>query len=119
MAVVKTSDIVVTVGLDEKNVPVSLVWSATDAANGATKQDCKAMLLSLFDGNSRETMKIDLWTADFQVEEMDRFMYQTLRSLADTYHKATQNAELANTMQNFVQYFGEKTEIIQKPVKGS
>jgi gliding motility-associated protein GldC len=117
MSVVKKSDIIITVGLDAKNVPVSMEWSATDAANGGEKQDCKAMLLALFDGNSRETMRIDLWTADFQVEEMDRFMYQTLRSLGDTYHKATKNTELANMMQNFVQYFGEKTEVIQKPKK--
>jgi hypothetical protein len=46
------------------------------------------------------------------VSEMDRFMFQTLRALSETYFKASQNAALANEMQRFVQYFGEKTEVI-------
>ena len=49
-----------------------------------------------------------------QVIEMDRFFFQTLRAMSDTYFKATQNKELAADMQRFVQYFGEKTEIIPK-----
>jgi len=72
------------------------------------------MLLSIFDRESMETLKIDLWTKDMQVIEMDRFFFQTLRAMADTYYKATQNAQLANEMQRFVQYFGEKTEILPK-----
>ena len=48
-----------------------------------------------------------------QVIEMDRFVFQTLRGLADTYFKATQNAELATSMRQFVHYFGEKTGIIK------
>ena len=66
----------------------------------------------LFDGVHQETLKIDLWTKDMMVSEMDRFMFQTLRALSETYFKASQNAALANEMQRFVQYFGEKTEVI-------
>ena len=75
-------------------------------------EECKAMLLSLFDKDTEETLKIDLWTKDMQVVEMDRFFYHTLRAMADTYFKATQNKDLAVDMQRFVQYFGEKTETI-------
>ena len=57
---------------------------------------------------------MDLWTKDMQVNEMDRFFFQTLRALADTYFKATQNAQMATEFQRFVQYFGEKTEILPK-----
>ena len=109
---VKHSDIRITVGLDESNVPVSMQWQAEDA--GQAPQECKAMLLSIFDRESMETLKIDLWTKDMQVIEMDRFFFQTLRAMTDTYYKATQNAQLANEMQRFVQYFGEKTEILPK-----
>jgi hypothetical protein len=49
-----------------------------------------------------------------QVLEMDRMVYQTIRALADTYFKATQNTELANQMQQFAQFFGEQVEIIPK-----
>jgi gliding motility-associated protein GldC len=72
------------------------------------------MLLALFDRETLDTLKIDLWTRDMQVMEMDRFFFQTLRSLADTYYRATQNSQLSTDFQRFVQYFGEQTEIIPK-----
>jgi hypothetical protein len=55
-----------------------------------------------------------LWTKELQVAEMDRFMYQVLQSLSQTYLKATNNKELAEDMARFAQYFGEKTEIVPK-----
>ncbi|MCB0704583.1 MAG: gliding motility protein GldC [Saprospiraceae bacterium] len=112
----KTSKIDITIGLNDQKVPVDITWHSDDQPNENGKNRAKAMLLSLFDKTHMDTLKIDLWTTEMQVLEMDRFFYQTLRGLADTYYKATQNAELANEMQRFVQYFGEKTEIIP-PVK--
>jgi len=102
------------VGLDPENRPVQIRWSAEDDPRGAKWQESKAMLLSLFDRETLDTLKIDLWTKDMQVMEMDRFFFQTLRSLADTYFRATQNNQLASDFQKFVQYFGEQTEIIPK-----
>jgi hypothetical protein len=49
-----------------------------------------------------------------QVAEMDKFMYQTLKGLAETYFKATNNSQLSNDFMRFVQYFGEKTETLPK-----
>ncbi len=112
--VVKNSDINIQVGLNESNVPVRIDWESSDNPNGAGKSECKAMLLSLFDKEQKETLKIDLWTTEMQVVEMDRFMFQTLRALADTYFKATQNNKLASEMQQFVHYFGQETSIIPK-----
>lgn len=110
----KVSQITINVGLDEGNIPESIEWQSEDNPNGDAPNQAKAMLLSFFDGNALETLKIDLWTKELQVEEMDRFMFQTLRALADTYFRATQNAQLAGAMQQFVHYFGEQTEIIPK-----
>ena len=81
----KTSEIKIKVGLNENKVPARIDWIAEDSGE---KRECKAMLLSMFDSSSKETLKIDLWTTEMQVIEMDRFMYQTLRSLADTYFKS-------------------------------
>ncbi len=110
----KSSDITVSVGLNEQNIPVKITWEAEDNPNGQGAKEVKAILISLFDKETKDTLKIDLWTQDMQVIEMDRFIFQTLRAIADTYHRATQNTELANEMQRFVTYFGEKTEIISK-----
>ena len=103
----------INVGLDEENLPVSMDWDADDSPQKGKPAPCKAMLLSLFDKESLDTVKIDLWTKDMQINEMDRFFFQTLRALADTYFKATQNKELTIDMQKFVHYFGEKTGVIR------
>lgn len=109
----KTRNIKVTIGLNAEEMPVDMNWSAPDKEDKDVSRACKAMLLSVFDREDAETYKIDLWTKDMQVVEMDRFFFQTLRALSDTYFKATQNAELATDMQRFVQYFGEKTDILK------
>lgn len=108
--IAKTSTIAIKVGLNEERMPVLIEWQADDSK--LEPQACKGMLLALFDEKTKDTLRIDLWTKDMQVMEMDRFVFQTLRGLADTYFKATQNAQLATDLQRFVQYFGEKTEII-------
>jgi gliding motility-associated protein GldC len=107
----RTSDITIKIGLDEENVPAEILWKSEDGKN--VFEPCKAMLLALFDEDKLDTIKLDLWTKNMQVDEMDRFMFQTLRGLADTYFKATQNAELANQFQQFVMYFGQKTGLIE------
>ena len=110
MEVVKKSKIEIEIGLDKDNFPAEINWSSTDAPVGYPVQNAKAMLLSFLDRDSRDTLKIDLWTKDMEVAEMDRMMFYTLRALADTYYKASNNRELAEQMQQFAHYFGEKTE---------
>lgn len=108
--IVKTGTITINVGLNQERIPVAIDWLSDE--NMTEPQACKGMLLALFDEKTKDTLRIDLWTKDMQVFEMDRFVFQTLRGLADSYFKATQNAQLATELQRFVQYFGEKTEII-------
>ncbi len=113
----KTSSINITVNLDEKKHPESIFWQATDSDSPQANAEVKAILLSLFDKDHLDTLKIDLWTKEMQVEEMDRFMFQTIKALADTYFKATNNANLANAFRGFAEYFGEETNIIPKEQK--
>ncbi len=108
----KKSVLSIAIGLDEQQVPETIHWQSSDNEKEGL-QECKAMLLALFDKEHLDTVKIDLWTKEMQVMEMDRFFYQSLRAMADTYFKATQNREMAGQLQQFVQYFGEKTGIIQ------
>ena len=110
MAKPNTSEIRILIELNKEKVPTRIRWKSTEEP---TPQESKAMLLSLFEKETRDTYKIDLWTKEMQVTEMDRMMYQTLRGLADTYFTATNNKELAQEMRQFVQYFGEQTEIVK------
>jgi len=109
--VVKSSDITLRVSLNAEQVPIRIEWGASDR-NGGVLEECKAIAVALFDKEHRDTLRIDLWTKEMQVLEMDRFMYQTLKSLSQTYLKATQNKELAEEMAKFAHYFGQKTEIV-------
>lgn len=112
--VVKSSSIEIKVGLNAEKRPVSIKWKSEDDPKNSGFTDCKAFTLSLFEKEYNETLKIDLWTNEMQVAEMDRFMYNTFKGLVDTYYKATNNGDLANEMQRFVSYFGEKTGIISE-----
>jgi gliding motility-associated protein GldC len=113
-AIAKTSDITIRVSLNEERVPVRIEWSASDMHEAGRLDECKAMAIALFDKEHRDTLRIDLWTEEMQVLEMDRFVYQILRSLSQTYLRATQNKEMAEEMAKFAHYFGEKTEIVPK-----
>lgn len=96
--------------LGEDKVPEQINW-----IQNSKTEEAKGILVSIFEKASRETLRMDLWTKDMQMQEMDRLMYYTLRSLADTYHRATKNSELAEDLRNFSIHFGEKTEILKKP----
>ncbi|MCG2460534.1 gliding motility protein GldC [Flavobacteriaceae bacterium F89] len=109
MAILHTSEIKLTVGLDENRIPEELTWSAEDG--GIVKEEAKAMLLSVWDSANQESLKIDLWTKDMPVDEMKVFFHQTLVSLSDTFMKATQDEKMTATMKDFCDYFAEKLEL--------
>ena len=109
MAVTHTSEITLKVGLDENRVPEELKWSAQDG--GINEEEAKAMLLSVWDSNNQESLKIDLWTKDMPVDEMKIFFHQTLVTMADTFYKATQDEKMTATMKDFCDYFAEKLEL--------
>ena len=58
-------------------------------------------------------MRIDLWTKEMMVEEMQLFFYETLASMADTYERATHDKELSGDMRKFARTFGERTKVVR------
>lgn len=109
MSVNKTSKIELIVELDENRVPESLKWSAEDGA--IKQQEAKAVLLSVWDPNAKETLRIDLWTKDMPLNEMKQFFHQTLLTMSDTFLRATQDEKMAATMKDFSDYFADKMEL--------
>ncbi len=104
-----TSEIKFIVELDDNKVPEKLTWSAQDG--GVDNEEAKAMMLSIWDGNARETLRIDLWTKDMPVDEMKLFFHQTLVAMTDTFHRATNDEKMTDTMKDFCDYFAEKLEL--------
>lgn len=109
MAIHHTSTITLKVGLDENRVPEELNWSAEDG--GINNESAKAMLLSVWDHNQKEALKIDLWTKDMPVDEMKIFFHQNLVALSRTYEKATQDEKLSAALKEFCEFFEDNMEI--------
>ena len=104
-----TSEIKFNIQLDENRVPEKLQWSAQDG--GVDTEDTKAIMLSIWDNKAQETMRIDLWTKDMPVDEMKVFFHQTLVAMADTFHRATGDEKMTDTMKDFCDYFAEKLDL--------
>ena len=104
-----TSEIKFNIQLDENKVPEKINWSAQDG--GVATQETKAIMLSVWDNKTKETMRIDLWTKDMPVDEMKIFFHQTLVAMSDTFQRATSDEKMADTMKDFCDYFAEKLEL--------
>ncbi|WP_414000183.1 gliding motility protein GldC [Flavobacterium sp. W1B] len=103
------SEIKFLVELDENRVPEKLLWSAKDG--GVELEEAKAIMLSVWDSKAKESMRIDLWTKEMPVDEMKIFFHQTLVAMSDTFHRATGDEKMSDTMKDFCDYFAEKLEL--------
>jgi len=104
-----TSEITIKVALDDNKIPEKLHWSAEDG--GINKEETKALLLSVWDHKTKESLRIDLWTKDMPLDEMKIFFHQTLSAMADTFMRATNDEKMTATMKDFCDYFAEKLEL--------
>ncbi len=109
MAIKHTSEIKLNVGLDENKIPETIHWSAEDG--GVSNEETKAVMLSVWDSKSKESLRIDLWTKEMPVDEMKIFFHQTLSAMADTFQRATNDDKMSDTMRDFCDYFAEKLEL--------
>jgi|GEM_PF-629288 len=71
----KTSEIKITVDLDENHIPEKMHWSASD---GGVNGPCKAFMLSVWDSKENNTLRIDLWNKEMTVDDMKKFAHQTI-----------------------------------------
>lgn len=108
--IVKKSGINLNISLDKDNVPVRIQWTAEEGPVDGV-QEAKSMILSLWDGLQKNSMRIDLWTKEMSVEEMNVHMFETFITLADTYERATNNGELAQEIREFAHHFGHRSEV--------
>jgi len=103
----QTSTITIDIVLDKDKIPQQINWKA-DNSTAQDPQQAKAMMIAFWDGADKSALRIDLWTKDMMVDEMADFFYQTIMSMADTYHRATHQHELVNDMKDFAKNFYAK-----------
>lgn len=108
--VVKTSEVVIKIGLNDNNLPVGMKWTAKDGS--IENAPAKAMLLSLWDPTENNTMKMDLWTKDMSIEEMKQFFHQTLLTLSDSFERATGEHTICEDLRDYCYHFADKMNIL-------
>ena len=106
----KTSEINFKVTLDENNLPLGINWEA-DSMNESGSS--KSVFIALWDSKENNTLKIDLWTKEMMIEEMNRFFAETFLSMADTYSKATGQKEITESIREFANSFAKKTGVMK------
>ena len=103
----RKSNINIQIELGDDKMPESIEWNAPDGGVEGL-QKAKGVLLGLWDGEEKAALRIDLWTKKMMVDEMNDFFYQSLHGMAETYARATKNAELANELKDFAKDFLKK-----------
>jgi len=106
------STITINVALDEQKMPKQINWNASETSADADRK-AKAMFLSFWDGEDKAALRIDLWTKNMMVDEMTDFFYQTFMSMADTYQRATHNAEITQDIKKFAKQFYKQFQDLQ------
>ena len=97
--------------MDDNKIPEKIDWHASDAHKASSS---KAIMVSVWDAQESNTLRIDLWTKDMMVDEMKQFYHQSLLSMADSFERATSEKEAAQAMRNFAQEFGARMNLVMK-----
>ncbi len=95
--------------LDENHLPLNINMAASD--NGANEENIKALMISAWDAQKKETLRVDLWTKDMPVNDMFIMFHQTMMGMATTLEKATGQEKLAGALKDYCEFFCEQTKI--------
>ena len=106
----KQSEINIKVDLNANNLPIQMHWSASDG--GIENQNASAFLLSIWNPEEKNTMKIDLWTREMTIEEMKQFFHKSLLTMADSFEKATGEHLISEDLRDYCYHFAEKMNIL-------
>jgi gliding motility-associated protein GldC len=112
----RTAEIKLIVDLDANNMPTRIEWQASEGLeNGPVT--CQSMMLSVWDSQNKTTAAIDLWIEDTTVDDMNLYFYQVIHKMADTYLRATKNEDIADSIREFGDGFGETLGLISRGAK--
>ena len=96
-------------------MPTRIEWQASEGQNEPIT--CQSMMLSVWDSENKTTAAIDLWIKDTTIEDMNHYFYQVIHKMADTYLRATKNENMANSIREFADGFGETLGLVSRGTK--
>ncbi len=97
------------VDLDENHLPLNIEMDANESTT--SDKNIKALMISAWAAQTRETLRIDLWTKDMPINEMFIMFHQTMMSMSSSLEKATGHEKLAGALRDYCEFFAEETKI--------
>lgn len=97
------------VEVDENHLPVNIKMNASDGDVNET--NINALMISAWDAQNKETLRIDLWTKEMPIHEMFIMYHQTMTGMASSLEKATGHDKLAGALRDYCEFFAEQTKI--------
>ncbi len=93
----KESEIKFLVSLDENHVPDTIVWDATDKEIPGAEYT-NAIMLSIWDNTTNETLRMDIWNKQMTVDDMKKFVINAIGGMATTIENATGDRVMSEKM---------------------
>lgn len=97
------------VELDDNHLPLNINMHASQEKS--VEKGIKALMISAWASQSKETLRIDLWTKDMPVHDMFIMYHQTMLSMATSLERSTGEDNLAEALRDYCDFFAEKTKI--------
>tara|TARA_Y100000739_G_C20514813_1_gene421287 strand:+ start:601 stop:924 length:324 start_codon:yes stop_codon:yes gene_type:complete len=97
------------VEIDENHLPVNIKMNASDGDINET--NIKALMISAWAAQTKETLRVDLWTKEMPVHEMFIMYHQTMTGMAASLEKATGHEKLAGALRDYCEFFAKQTKI--------
>ena len=96
------------VELDENHLPVNIEMYADNSEN---ESNIKALMISAWAAQTKETLRIDLWSKDMPVHDMLIMCHQSMMGMATTLEKATGHDKIAGALRDYCDFFAKETKI--------
>ncbi len=108
----KTSQIKFLVTLDKDKIPEKITWNAEDSM-GNEFSETKSISLALWDHEKMNTLKIDLWTKDMEINNMRRFYIDCIGGIGQSILNSTgdehMSKEVNKLCDKLIEYLKNKT----------
>ena len=85
------------VELDAKRVPERIAWSA-DEGHVQQPMEAKAVVISVWDPEARDTLRLDLWTKDMPIQDMKRFFIDALSGMGHSLLASTGDRKMSQAV---------------------
>jgi len=94
--------------LDEKSIPESIVWDASDKPGDP--EHTKSISVAVWDDKEKNAMCLDLWTKEMPVLEMKKFYLDTMAGMAQSLLTATGDQTMSSAINSLCEELGDKLQ---------